>query len=307
MQDLFFTIVRLLELAVGWVFSSSWLPPQDFQFFRWLFIPGYGYGFLLVTAGILELLYPHHRRPWSRASLLSGTYLLLVGKIGVYMLVVAPLARQAWIYLGLPSLHLSRILPAPVFLVVSLLVVTFIGYWAHRLLHRISYLWHIHKIHHSPRNLNWTSIYHMHFLEKLLVGPGHLITALALGTELVAPLGIILMTLDVLGHANIGVDMGRLSYFISTPQAHRIHHSMDPKHHDSNFGTSIMLWDHLFGTFYYSPDDPPSAYGVDDTVPETFIKQQIMPLVWIARDANASLLRLYSRLRGHVEELQPGK
>jgi sterol desaturase/sphingolipid hydroxylase (fatty acid hydroxylase superfamily) len=91
------------------------------------------------------------------------------------------------------------------------------------------------------------------------------------------------MTLDILGHANIKVDFGRLSYIISTPQAHRIHHSRNSRHYDRNFGTAFMLWDHVFGTFYYDPKDPAEAFGVDEPIPKSFLKQQVLPLVWMGR------------------------
>jgi len=130
-------------------------------------------------------------------------------------------------------------------------------------MHRIPLLWNIHKIDHSAQNLSFSTIYHRHLLETLLETPIHLLVTLALGTDLVAPFGIIFMTIDVLGHSNVRLNLGRLSYFISTPQAHRIHHSVDPKHYDANFGNTFMLWDHLFGTFFYDAANPPTAYGVN--------------------------------------------
>jgi sterol desaturase/sphingolipid hydroxylase (fatty acid hydroxylase superfamily) len=282
------SMARKLELLIGWVFSPSWLPPQDFELVRWLFVPGYGYGFVLITFALLELFLPQVRRQWSRSSLLSSTYLLLAGKMTLYAVVVTPLIRNIWVHCGMPSVHLDRRLPLPLYMLSGLLVVTFTAYWAHRGMHRIPLLWHIHKIHHSPRNLNWTSVYHKHFLELLLHEPVHVITTLTLGTDLVAPFGLIFMVIDVLGHSNVRLDLGRLSYIISTPQAHRIHHSIETRHYDTNFGNTLMVWDHLFGTFCYDRT-PPGGYGVDDQIPGSFLKQQILPLAWIAKGAYAGL------------------
>ena len=58
MKDLLHWLGSSIELAIGWIFSSSWLPPKDFEFFRWLIIPGYGYGFILIGFAILELIIP---------------------------------------------------------------------------------------------------------------------------------------------------------------------------------------------------------------------------------------------------------
>jgi len=279
-----YSIGQSLEAFVGWIFSPAWLPPKDFQFFRWLVVPGYGYGFVLVGLAILEVIRPQVRRPWNRATILSGTYLLFAGKMALYAFLVTPLLRKGWLYFGLPSLHLDRVLPAPVYVVVALLVITFVGYWAHRGMHRLWPCWEIHKIHHSVQNMNCTSIYHKHFLELLLHTPLAVMSSLLLGTELVAPLGIIWVATDLLGHSNIRLDIGRLSYVISTPQAHRVHHSTNRAHYDRNFGNQFMLWDHVFGTFYYDPKDAPLVYGVDEQVPLSFLKQQILPFVWIASE-----------------------
>ncbi len=306
MADLIHSVFRAFELAVGWVFSPAWLPPKDFQFFRWLVVPGYGYGFVLVGLGILELVIPQERRPWNRATLLSGTYLALAGKMGVYSLIVTPALRKGWLYLGLPSAHLDRLLPLPVYMIVAVLVVTFTAYWAHRLMHRVPLLWHIHKIHHSAQNLNYSSVYHKHLLETLLQTPSHVIATLALGTDLVAPFGIIFKVIDVLGHSNIRVDMGRLAYLISTPQAHRVHHSIDPRHYDTNFGNTFMLWDLVFGTFYYDPKDQPTAYGITEEIPTSFIKQQMLPFVWMGQQISLRTQRLLGRARDPIQGADPG-
>ena len=310
MFDLVYLVAKKLELAIGWVFSPSWLPPQDFVFLRWLIVPGYGYGFILITLAILEMIVPYQRRPWNRASWLSGTYLLLAGKMGIYTVLITPLIRNAWVHFGLPSFHLDRMLPLPLYIVVALLVITFADYWAHRGLHRIPALWHIHKIHHSVQNLNCSSIYHKHFLELILHTPLALVASLGLGTELVAPFGIIVIAIDVLGHSNVRLDLGRLSYIISTPQAHRTHHSAEPRHYDTNFGTTFMLWDHVFGTFCYDPDHPPTRYGLDTDVPVAFLKQQVLPLWWIAKDTRNGLVSLRAsawRYAGGVNTGESGR
>jgi len=292
MLDSLHSFLRLLGAAVGWIFSPEWMPPKDFEFLRWMFVPGGGYGFVLVALALLELVLPQNRRPWTRASTLSATYILMAGKLSIYTVVITPLLRKVWIYFDLPSAHLDRVLPLPLYMLVTVLVVTFIGYWCHVGLHRIPLLWHIHKIHHSPRNLNCGAVYHKHFLELILHTPAAVLASLALGTDLVAPFGIIFILIDFLGHSNVNLNFGKLSYLISTPQAHRIHHSRQRQHYDTNFGNTFMIWDHVFGTFCHDVDNPPT--GVDEYIPQSFVKQQILPLVWIARDVRAGISKLFA-------------
>jgi sterol desaturase/sphingolipid hydroxylase (fatty acid hydroxylase superfamily) len=40
-----------------------------------------------------------------------------------------------------------------------------------------------------------------------------------------------------------------VSYLIVTPNFHRIHHSLDMKEGNSNFGIVFPFWDKLFGTY----------------------------------------------------------
>jgi sterol desaturase/sphingolipid hydroxylase (fatty acid hydroxylase superfamily) len=299
MSDWIMRLAAAVEMGVGWIFSPSWLPPGDFEILRWLVVPGYGYGFLIILFAALELLIPQSRRPWNRATILSGTYVLLGAKMGVYAVIVAPAIRQLWLLAGLPSLHLDRVLPLAIYMPVATLVVTFTAYWSHRLMHRVPLFWNIHKIHHSVENLSFASTYQMHFLEYLLHTPTHTVAMLALGTDLVSPFGLIFMAIDFLAHSNVRLDLGRLAYVLATPQAHRVHHSLDPRHHDTNFGNTFMLWDHVFGTFYYDPADCPTRFGIQEHVPKSFWKQQVFPVVDIARSvAGSTSEALLWRMRG---------
>jgi sterol desaturase/sphingolipid hydroxylase (fatty acid hydroxylase superfamily) len=44
-------------------------------------------------------------------------------------------------------------------------------------------------------------------------------------------------------------------YVLVTPQFHRVHHSIEPRHRDRNFGLTFSIWDHLFGTQYRGYDE----------------------------------------------------
>ncbi|MSP68375.1 MAG: sterol desaturase family protein [Alphaproteobacteria bacterium] len=68
--------------------------------------------------------------------------------------------------------------------------------------------------------------------------------------------------IDRLNHANVRTNLGILRYVLVTPQSHRIHHSADPAHYDTNFGVSLCIWDRLFGTQCDDPVCPPT--GIPD-------------------------------------------
>jgi len=52
-------------------------------------------------------------------------------------------------------------------------------------------------------------------------------------------------------HGNVRVPPGLdaiLRWLIVTPDMHRVHHSIDPKETNTNFGFNFALWNRLFGT-----------------------------------------------------------
>lgn len=146
-------------------------------------------------------------------------------------------------------------------------VFDFFYYWLHRAQHAIPLLWAQHKLHHSDEALNVTTANRHHWLEV----PLH-------GLAIWLPLGILfqqkpvtiawLWTLFLLWgyfiHMNVRLPLGPLTPVIAGPQLHRIHHSLEPQHHDRNFAASFPLFDILFGTYCPPRKDEFPATGLAD-------------------------------------------
>ena len=49
-------------------------------------------------------------------------------------------------------------------------------------------------------------------------------------------------------HANVRVGFGRFWWLLSSPQYHRIHHSIRGEHRNKNFAVWFPLYDVMFGT-----------------------------------------------------------
>ena len=43
--------------------------------------------------------------------------------------------------------------------------------------------------------------------------------------------------------------LGPLEWLLSTPSAHRVHHAVNPRYIDKNYGGTLIVFDRLFGTF----------------------------------------------------------
>ena len=67
---------------------------------------------------------------------------------------------------------------------------------------------------------------------------------------------IILNACSLFNHANVKLPLWldrTLRVFIVTPDYHRVHHSTAEAETNSNFGFSLTLWDHLFGSYRAQP------------------------------------------------------
>jgi len=181
-----------------------------------------------------------------------------------------------------PLGRLSPLLQCVVFFVGG----DFLLYWSHRLFHRRG-LWPVHAIHHSPRDVDWTTAYRFHPL-NFAFGPWLMTTVMIfLG---VAPVNIIFVApievaMAYFVHANLNVTLGPLKYLIATPVFHRWHHARRAPGDACNYGANFAFWDVAFGTFYFSAGRVPADYGVEgDPVPENVLAQLVYPLKswWIS-------------------------
>jgi sterol desaturase/sphingolipid hydroxylase (fatty acid hydroxylase superfamily) len=171
----------------------------------------------------------------------------------------------------------------PLALQVSLAVILAeaVSYWQHRLIHRVPWLWRFHALHHSGERLNLVRAGRFHFVD---IGPAAfaslapLVVLGAPGTMLVW-VASISGALGVLEHANIRMRTPAwLGWVVCTPALHRHHHSRVLQESNRNFGTLVMLFDVLFGTYESPRAEGPLAVGVaDDPVPRGFWNQVLSP------------------------------
>jgi sterol desaturase/sphingolipid hydroxylase (fatty acid hydroxylase superfamily) len=152
--------------------------------------------------------------------------------------------------------------------ILGVLLLDFVGaYLPHYTEHQIKPLWMIHLVHHSDPNVDTTTANRHHPLESIVRFGFTLAGVFLLGTSI----GIIMLyqALSVVStqfnHANIKLPkkIDRwISYFLVSPDMHKIHHHYRLPYTDTNFGNIFSLWDRLFGTFSYYEREK-IVYGVD--------------------------------------------
>lgn len=247
------------------------------------------FGSMALIAG-LERLFPHHRS-WLRSHDDVATDIAHALTIAVVSGLVLPLsitlgvAASGW--LG-PSLSLGfwpDAWPWLAQLPLALVFAELPKYWHHRLQHETELLWRYHALHHSAPRLYFLNAARFHPIDIVidtLLGIGF-ITALGCPVEVVALFGTVSAVHGYFQHANLRIRIGWLNYVFSMAELHRWHHSKVLGEANHNYGQNLILWDLVFGTFYW-PDDrePPEAIGIPDlpAFPMTYLRQLASPFTW---------------------------
>lgn len=160
-------------------------------------------------------------------------------------------ARRGW---GLN--HLISV-PPLLALAASILLLDFLAYWMHRLMH-IPPLWRLHAMHHSDTDLDVTTTIRHHPAEVVVQSGLDAALALLFGfpPQAVALYGGMVLVIQTFHHGNVMLPawLRPLSRLLITPDLHRLHHSMLQAENNSNFGNSIPLWDLMFGTLREMPE-----------------------------------------------------
>jgi sterol desaturase/sphingolipid hydroxylase (fatty acid hydroxylase superfamily) len=202
------------------------------------------------------------------------------------------LVRQAT---GLNFENVAATQPGWVQFLEILVLSDFLAYTYHRTVHTYPWLWQLHKIHHSVRQMDWLSGIRVHPVDKVL-GDLFQFTPLFLLEFSNGPLLAYTIWLgfqSFLNHSNVKINFGPLRWIFSSPEFHHWHHCDDPKKypeaHHKNFAPHLVVFDLLFGTAYLRPDRAvPEKYGISEAVPESFWRQMVYPLRRPARFFRAS-------------------
>lgn len=158
-----------------------------------------------------------------------------------------------------------------------IMVIDFIGYWAHRAFHG-QRLWPLHAIHHSAVELDWLSAARVHPVNDIVNKSLQAMIIIALGYAPVLLAGALpfFTAYAIFLHANVSWDFGPLRAVFASPRFHRWHHTAAEEGRDKNFAGLLPLWDILFGT-YYMPAEQPTRFGIADPVPANLIGQLVWP------------------------------
>lgn len=163
---------------------------------------------------------------------------------------------------------------------VFFVVLDFVQWFTHILLHRFSFLWNFHKVHHSVKEMGFAAHLRYHWMENVLYKPLKTLGVMLLGgfePEQAYIVHFIAITIGHLNHANVKLTWGPLKYLLNNPVMHLYHHAYEiPSGKKGvNFGISLSIWDYIFGTNYI-PDQTGTieiGFPGDENFPKDFFGQ----------------------------------
>ncbi|HEC13020.1 MAG TPA: sterol desaturase family protein [Acidiferrobacteraceae bacterium] len=161
-------------------------------------------------------------------------------------------AEQGWGVLNYINI------PFGLAVVASVVIMDFIIYLQHVMVHAVPILWRLHRVHHADPDFDVTTGARFHTLEIILSMLIKFATIAVLGPPVVAVVifEVVLNANAMFNHGNVRLPLGLdrvLRWFMVTPDMHRVHHSVEDDEANSNFGFSLPWWDRLFGTYRNQP------------------------------------------------------
>ena len=249
-------------------------------------------GMISAFVAILEVLWPARTQKKLRQWLWSDIiYLIFNGHFlgawiySISFYYVTPvintfLNQHGWVEI----LYFKAVYDWPMALqmLLALLVVDFLQWNIHRLLHRFEFLWDIHQVHHSVQNdeMDWIVAFRFSWLEVVIYKSLSYFPLMWFGfaAEALFFHAIFGTLIGHLNHANLKWDYGILKYLFNSPHMHLYHHAYDAPKQGQNFAIIFSCWDWIFRTAY-SPSTACSkiAFPGVDTMPRDFFSQLIWP------------------------------
>ena len=202
-----------------------------------------------------------------------GTVMIVL-RTGIYTLAYSHLALAEWS------------LASPWTWIIGLLLYDFTYYWQHRMGHEWNLLWASHVVHHSSDRFNLATALRvpsasMHLWTWMFSLP---LAVIGIPPAVFAVAALLNLLYQFWIHTERIGSLGWFDRWFGSPSNHRVHHGVNDRYLDKNYGGILMCWDRMFGTFEDERADDPVRYGTRAPV------RSWNPL-WVNLDTPWQLLR----------------
>jgi len=275
------TFINAFNGTVDWTWKSI--------FFEVPWYTNYFWGLITISlfVWVLEIIFPWRKEQsvFRKDFWLDGFYMFFnffifsIAISGFYRLI-----QVGFSDIGITSKSIAFIDPSswPMWLqlLVFFVILDFVQWFTHTLLHKYSFLWKFHKVHHSVKEMGFAAHLRYHWMENIFYKPLKTFAVMILfgfEPEQAYIVHFIAITIGHFNHANIKITWGPLKYIINNPVMHLHHHAYDVPEgrYGVNFGISLSLWDYIFKTNYIPEDSGTIDLGFPgvDKFPKSFIDQ----------------------------------
>lgn len=265
----------------------------DFNVVIWIAVP------ILVSLVALEWIYSSRKNIKSYdskdffASLSVGAGNLILNalqKVGLYTFILFFYNLVPW---GIPHSWWSYIL--------CFFALDFFRYWAHRVAHEQRFLWTTHVVHHSSTKYNLSVSFRLSWIQNIKVI--FFLPVIMMGFHPVV--FFIIHQIEVLYQFWIHTEyINKLpkpfEYIFTTPSHHRVHHGTNEQYLDKNYGSTLIIWDRIFGTF--EPEVEKPIYGITTPVnsynPVYLVFHDVIDLakeLWTVRHSATKIIHVFFR------------
>ena len=249
----------------------------------------YFYGLMLISLLVwgLELLFPWRTSQsiFRKDFWLDGFYMFFnffifsVAISGFYKLIELGFTDFGFTQHSVALLDPSK-WPMWSQLVVFFVVLDFVQWVTHIMLHKIPLFWEFHKVHHSVTEMGFAAHLRYHWMENILYKPLKTFAVMILfgfEPEQAYIVHFLAIAIGHFNHSNIKITWGPLRYLFNNPVMHLYHHAYDLPEgkFGVNFGISLSLWDYLFNTNYIPEDGGMVKLGFPgvEEFPDDFVGQ----------------------------------
>ncbi|WP_028889924.1 sterol desaturase family protein [Tenacibaculum ovolyticum] len=260
----------------------------------------YFYGLIIISLFVwgLEIIFPWRKNQsiFRKDFWLDGFYMFFNFFLLNLIILIALSNSTAQIFndilgfigLSIESFQLFNINEFPLWarLLIFLVIIDFVQWFTHTLLHRYDFLWNFHKVHHSVKEMGFAAHLRYHWMEPVLYNSMKYIPLAIIGgftAKDIALVHFFNITIGHLNHANINWDYGFLKYILNNPKMHIWHHAKElpiERRKGVNFGITLSIWDYIFKTNYipHSGRNIEIGFSGDERFPKDFLNQEIYPL-----------------------------
>lgn len=200
------------------------------------------------------------RNPYRLNDAISSLSQGLLSQVVAVCTQIFQIGLYAMFYAHFAPRHAAAFWQTPGGWVAAVVFFDFCDYWLHRVSHRSAIFWAAHIVHHQSQCFNFSTALRQESAYALLGWMFYLPMALAgVPPTVYAVAGLVVLLYQFWIHTEL---VGRLGWFdrvFSSPSNHRVHHAVNDRYIDKNYGAIFVLWDRLFGTF--EPETEPCVYG----------------------------------------------